>query len=386
MDLIGNKNRGSRAPRLIPQLVCGLKKKGHADATIDSYVGWLKRYIRYHKMAHPLELGAGDIEDFLSQLAVEKRVSSSTQNQALNSLVFLYRHVFDRNKEDFGNFTRAKVSNQVPVVFEVEEIVALFDQLSGVYWLMALLIYGGGLRVRECHKLRIKDIDFINSRLLIRNAKGKKDRITLLSDRVKEPLKRHIEKVRELHQRDLERGLGKAPLPDALHRKYPNLNTEWAWQFVFPSKVIRKNKFTGLLCRHQMSESSFQKAFKVARHRANIEKHASCHNLRHTFAIHMLVAGYDVRMVQKLLGHNSLKTTMIYLQMALDYRGLKSPADLIPPLPEKESLEDISESSRTDQSGNYGTNNENKTNPVAKNKTCQPQGILKYLLDRLFKP
>ena len=263
--------------RLIPSTVYELRKKHYSRATIKAYTHWIKRYIRYHNYVQPSELGAKDIESFLSSLAVNRNVSSSTQNQALNAIVFLYRRVIQSEIGEFNQFSRAKSRIRVPVVFEPEEIVRIFANLEGVYLLIANLIYGSGLRVRECFKLRIKDIDFVNGQLTIRDSKGSSDRITILSKQVTPCLCKHLERVKELHLKDLSRGFGRAPVPYSLARKYPAIDKSLSWQFVFPSKRITKNEPSGLPCRHHMSETGFQRAFKGAMTQAGILKHASCH-------------------------------------------------------------------------------------------------------------
>ena len=316
--------------RLIPLVVEVLRKKHYSDATIASYTRWIKRLIRFHEYRHPLELNHSDIEEFLSELASVRRVSASTQNQAINAISFLYKHVLHVSLKEFGNFTRAKRSKTLPEVFTPQEIADIFSQMSGTYWLMANLIYGAGLRISECLQLRIKDVDFENSRLIIRQSKGRVDRFTPLPAVAREPLVLHLEKIRGLHNSDIERGFGRAPLPYALVRKYPKLDHSWSWQFVFPSNRISTNRTTQLPCRHHCSGDSIQRSFRLAIKNSSVQKTASIHNLRHSFATHMLLYGTDIRTIQKILGHKNIKTTSIYLRIADNMRDTVCPTELLP--------------------------------------------------------
>lgn len=316
--------------RLIVQLAETIRRMHYAKETEKSYTAWVKRFIRFHNMKHPNTMGTQEIEAFLSHLAINKKVSAATQNQALNAIVFLYRNVLNKEVNDFSRFLRAKATNNLPVVYTPQEISNIFANLSQTNWLIANLLYGGGLRVRECMKLRVKDLDLEKERILIREAKHGGTRITLLPKLLIEPLKTHLTQVHALHKQDLTNGFGKAPLPNALARKYPKDARSFIWQFVFPSKRISLNEHSKQYCRHHMSESTFQRAFKEAKQKSHIHKHGSCHNLRHSFATHLLLNGQDVRTVQKLLGHKNLKTTMIYLHVAENFRGVVSPAELLP--------------------------------------------------------
>ncbi|MCB0324476.1 MAG: integron integrase, partial [Bdellovibrionales bacterium] len=277
-----------------------------------------------------LEVGPSGIGEFLTALAVQERVSGSTQNQALNALVFLYREYLGVEIGDVSQYSRSKRYSRMPVALSRQEIANVFALLDARHRLVAKLMYGGGLRVNECFLLRVKDIDFERGRLLIREGKGNQDRFTLLPNSAALELASHLERVRALHRQDLANGFGHAPLPYALARKYPAASQEWGWQFVFPSRSIAPNTETGKMCRHHMSPSAFQKAFKDALRRGGITKHASCHNLRHSFATHMLLSGVDLKSIQKLLGHKHLKTTAIYLQLAEELRTLVSPVELLP--------------------------------------------------------
>lgn len=308
-----------------------LRKRGYARSTAQAYVYWIRRFILFHDKRHPSELASEEIESFLSYLANSENVAAATQNQALNALMFLYKKVLKSEVADFSGFSRAKTGNHVPVAFTRKEIVKIYQALPQSYLLIAQLIYGGGLRVKEAHQLRVKDIDLANMRIHICQSKQLKDRLTLLAPVAVQGLETHLEKVRELHHQDLARGLGRAPLPFALRRKYPQAAKSWAWQFVFPSKRISRNQESGELCRHHMSERGFQKAFRQAIDKAGIDKHASCHNLRHSFATHLLLDGVDVRSLQKLLGHKKLETTERYLQLTDEQRTIRAPTELLPP-------------------------------------------------------
>jgi len=255
-------------------------------------------------------------------------VSASTQNQALCAIVFLYKHVLKRELGDFGNFAWAKKPKRLPVVLTKEEVKAVLRQLSGTNWIMAKLLYGSGLRLNECLQLRVQDIDFHYKQITVRNAKGEKDRVTMLPESVVEPLKRHLDFVKKLHEKDLKDGFGSVHLPYALERKYPNAATEWGWQYVFPATQISTDPRTGLRRRHHIHKTVLEKAVRQAVLKAGITKHASCHTFRHSFATHLLERGQDIRTVQELLGHKSVETTQIYTHVLnKGALGVTSPAD-----------------------------------------------------------
>jgi integron integrase len=273
-------------------------------------------------------MGEKEIAQFLSSLASELRVSASTQNQALNSILFLYREVLRKEIGYVDGVIRAKRPRRLPVVLTKEEVKSVLSGLRSTPWLMAMLLYGAGLRLMECCRLRIKDIDFAQNQILVRAGKGDKDRHTTLPAVVKEPLLRHLDVVRRQHENDLQKGIGRVALPDALERKYPSAGKEWGWQWVFPATSHFTDRVTGEKRRHHLHESVLQRAFKEARLKAKIPKPATCHTLRHSFATHLLEDGYDIRTVQELLGHRDVSTTMIYTHVLnRGGRGVHSPAD-----------------------------------------------------------
>ncbi len=275
-------------------------------------------------------MGETEISQFLTHLAVNEKVSASRQNQALCAIVFLYKHVLKRELGNLENLVWAKKPKKLPVVFTKEEVKSVLGQLTGVKWLMAMLLYDSGLRLMECVRLRVKDIDFGYNQIIVRDGKGEKDRVTMLPQIVKEALKRHLVQVKKIHEQDLKNGYGKVYLPYALERKYPNVNREWGWQYVFPASQLSVDPRTGIKRRHHIDPTVLQKAVKEAIRGAGITKHASCHTFRHSFATHLLQDGQDIRTVQELLGHNDLDTTMIYTHVIKQGgMGAKSPADRI---------------------------------------------------------
>ena len=316
-------------PKLLDQVRTVLRTRHYSYQTEQTYVKWIRRYIYFHDIKHPKEMGAAEIEAFLSDLAVRGNVSASTQNQALCALLFLYREVLSVNLPWLDGFTPAKKSSRVPVVLTREEARLIIEQLTGVNWLIANLLYGSGLRLHEALRLRVKDLDFGFKQIVVRDGKGNKDRFTVLPTKLIEPLKKQLEFARKLHEQDVRRGLGRVEMPFALARKYPNAEKEWVWQYVFPSKSLSKNPRTGATGRHHVSPSSLQKPFKDALRKSRIAKNASPHTLRHSFATHLLQDGYDIRTIQELLGHKELSTTMIYTHVLNQHRlGVRSPVDL----------------------------------------------------------
>jgi integron integrase len=262
-------------------------------------------------------------------LAVKEHVAASTQNQALSALLFLYNEVLKQELENFDDIVWAKKPKRLPVVLTRDEVQAVLRQLSGTNWIMASLLYGAGLRLLECLRLRVKDIDFGYRQILVRDGKGEKDRVTMLPHRVEEPLRQHLEEVRRLHQQDVQAGFGTVYLPYALAKKYPQAHREWAWQYVFPAPSHSVDPRGGIKQRHHLDEQILQRAVKAAVRKAGIAKHATCHTLRHSFATHLLEAGYDIRTVQELLGHTDLNTTMIYTHVLnKGGMGVRSPADM----------------------------------------------------------
>ncbi len=316
------------SPRLFDRVREAVRARHLSPRTEQAYIQWIRRFILYHRKRHPREMGEREIARFLSSLATDGRVSASTQNQALSALLFLYQQVLGRRLEWLQGVVRARRPIRLPVVLNRAEVNAILDHLRGSCWLMASLIYGAGLRVMECCRLRVKDIDLARGEILVRDGKGAKDRVTLLPGRLKQPLMAHLDNVHRLHRRDLERGRGLAPLPGALLRKYPNAAREWGWQWVFPATRFYRDHDTGQHHRHHLHESVLQRAVKDAVRAARIPKPASCHTLRHSFATHLLESGYDIRTIQELLGHSDVSTTMIYTHVLnRGGRGVRSPLD-----------------------------------------------------------
>jgi len=278
MERSPNISRNPAQPKLLDQVRSALRTRHYSYCTEKVYIHWIRQYILFHGKRHPNDLGEEHIRQFLTQLAVNKRVSASTQNQALCALVFLYKHVLNCKLGDFGNLVWAKKSKRIPVVFTREEVRSILGQLKGVHWIMAMLLYGAGLRLRECLQLRVKDIDFNYNQVSVRDAKGGKDRIVPLPQKVKEPLKKHLESVKRIHEKDLKDGFGTVSMPDALERKYPNASRSYGWQFVFPAHQISADPRSGVRRRHHLYETVLQKAVKTAIRRAGIVKHAGCHN------------------------------------------------------------------------------------------------------------
>lgn len=317
----------ARDPRLLDQVRSELRARHYSLKTERAYIQWIRQYILYHNKRHPIEMGAEEINAFIRHLAVTRDVSSSTQNQALCAIVYLYKHIL---KKEIGQLELiwAQKPKKLPVVYTVQETERILSHLHGVHQMVAMLLYGAGLRLMECLRLRIKDIDFGFRQITIHDGKGFKDRVTLLPDKTAEPLKAHIKKVREIHLNDLKNGCGTVYIPYALERKYPNASKEFGWQYVFPAHHLSKDPKTGIRRRHHLHESVIQKALKQAMRKAGIVKRGGCHSLRHSFATHLLQKGYDIRTVQELLGHKDIKTTQIYTHV-LNRGGLgvKSPVD-----------------------------------------------------------
>jgi integron integrase len=315
-------------PKLLNQVRQAIRTRHYSDRTEKAYVHWIKRYIFFHNKRHPREMAESEIARFLSNLATEGRVSASTQNQALNALLFLYHEVLNKQIGLIDGVVRAKRPQRLPVVLTKEEVKKVIDHMNGAPRLMAILLYGGGLRLMECCRLRIKDIDFSRNEIVIRAGKGDKDRHTMLPTAIKDSLLKHIETNRCQHQADVKNGLGRVALPNALERKYPNAGREWAWQWVFPAPQHYTDRITGEKRRHHLHESVLQRAVRDAVVKARISKPASCHTFRHSFATHLLEDGYDIRTVQELLGHRDVSTTMIYTHVLnRGGRAVRSPAD-----------------------------------------------------------
>lgn len=314
--------------KLLDQVREVLRKKHYSLRTEESYIDWIIRYIRFHQLRHPRELGISEIEAFLSHLALDRHVAASTQNQARSALLFLYRQVLELPIDAVQDVVVAKTPTRLPVVLTRTEVYSVIRELSGTYRLMTQLLYGSGLRLLECVRLRVKDLDSDQRQLTVRDGKGLKDRITMLPERLIVPLQEHLQIVKQWHVADLERGDGAVYLPFALERKYPNANREWGWQYVFPADRLSTDPRSGARRRHHLSESSLQKAVAAPVRAAKIAKPASCHTFRHSFATHLLENGYDIRTVQELLGHADVRTTMIYTHVLnRGGRGVRSPLD-----------------------------------------------------------
>jgi len=323
------ENMAIPKPRLLDQVRELIRIRHYSIRTEQAYLQWIRRFILFQNKRHPRDMGAPEITAFLSNLAIQRNVAASTQNQALNAILFLYREVLKIDLPWLDEVQRAKKPRRLPVVLTRDETKALLAQLQGTSWLMAALVYGGGLRLLECLQLRVKDVDFHYRQLVVRDAKGQKDRVTLLPQNLFEPLRGHLVRVHALHERDLQEGYGRVYLPHALSSKYPNADREWGWQYVFPSTRRSIDPRSGVERRHHASEDALQRAVKQAVRNANIIKPASLHTLRHSFATHLLESGYDIRTVQELLGHSDVKTTMIYTHVLnRGGRGVVSPLDI----------------------------------------------------------
>jgi integron integrase len=302
----------TQPPKLLDQVRHILRTKHYAIRTEEAYIYWVRRFILFHHKQHPQTMSSPEIEAFLTALAVEGQVSAATQNQALSALLFLYRQVLRQELSGPIDAVRAKKSQRLPTVLSRSEINRLLEQLTEPHQLMAQLMYGSGLRLMETMRLRVKDVDFEQHQIIVRDGKGGKDRDTLLPDSLIPLLQRQLRYAKALHHNDLERGYGQIYLPFALERKYPNAGREWVWQYLFPSHKLSADPRTRQVRRHHLDETGVQKVVSAAARVAGIPKPVGCHTLRHTFATHLLEAGYDSRTIQELLGHKSLQTTMIY--------------------------------------------------------------------------
>lgn len=318
----------SGKPKLLDRVCDAIRLRHYSIRTEQAYTHWIKRFILFHDKKHPREMGEQEVAQFLTHLARHGNVAASTQNQALSALLFLYKEVLKQEIGWLKNVERAKRPPKLPVVLSPAEVRRIFAHLRGVEKLMAALLYGSGLRLMECVRLRMKDVDFAYAQITVRDAKGGKDRVTMLPVNLVEPLKRHIAKVKMQHEQDLEDGFGSVHLPFALARKFPNAEREWAWQYVFPSSRLSVDPRSGKKRRHHIAEGLLQAALKNAVRASGIAKPATCHSLRHSFATHLLENGYDIRTVQELLGHKDVSTTMIYTHVLNKPGiGVKSPLD-----------------------------------------------------------
>ncbi|MFZ5819733.1 MAG: integron integrase [Chloroflexota bacterium] len=320
--------QNSQPKKLLEQVSDAIRIKHYSTRTEQTYKDWIRRYILFHNKRHPNDMGSQEIQAFIAHLATQRHLAASSQNQALSAILFLYRHVLQKDIDLPSDLIRAEKSKTLPTVLTHQEALAVLDRMTGLPQLMAKLLYGGGLRLMECIRLRVKDIDFGNHTLIVRDGKGEDDRATILPDSIIPALQEQIKTVALIHEQDLRKGCGEVYLPYALARKYPNAAKELAWQYLFPAISLSVDPASGKTMRHHIDESVLQKAVKQAARAARIDKPVSPHTFRHSFATHLLQAGYDIRTVQELLGHKDVKTTMIYTHV-LQRGGLavKSPLD-----------------------------------------------------------
>ena len=307
-----------------------MKAQHKSPKTIKSYLHWIGRYIRFHAPTHPRFLREKEVNIFLSNLAVKEKVAASTQTQALSAVLFLYKYVIGQPLDRIEDIIRASRPKRLPTVLSQEEVEEIFSLMSGVPKLVAMMLYGTGGRLGEVLSIRVKDLDFDRGEVMIRDGKGQKDRVTMLPNQLREPLKHHLENVRRQHEADLAGGLGQVPMPTALARKYPNADREWGWQWIFPATSHYVDKETGIHHRHHLHPTVVQKAVRAAALASGITKHVKTHVFRHSFATHLLAAGYDIRTVQELLGHEDVRTTMIYTHVLnRGALGVRSPLDAL---------------------------------------------------------
>ncbi len=318
------------AKKLMEEVQNTLRLHHYSYRTEETYIQWIRRFILFHGKRHPRETGAAEIQEFLSDLAVRGRVSASTQNQALSAILFLYQKVLQIDLSWMDDIVRAKRSVRIPVVLTRDEVSRVLNAMSGKHWLMASILYGSGLRLVECQRLRVQDIDFEYLQLTIRDGKGSKDRRTMLSERLVPHIEQHLRRVRGVYERDLKKGLPGVSLPYAIDRKYREAAKEWKWQYVFSSSRYAYIQSNMSRRRHHAHSSSLSRAVKVAVREADITKRATCHTFRHSFATHLLENGYDIRTVQELLGHANVRTTMVYTHVIKrGGRAVRSPLDAI---------------------------------------------------------
>jgi integron integrase len=328
LNPVGRQSLASGKPKLLEQVRAFMRARRYSLRTEDAYLDWIRRFILFHGKRHPREMGENEIVQFLTHLATERRVAASTQNQAFSALLFFYQQFLERTLGRLDGALRPNKPARLPVVLTRGEVRALLAHVRPPYRLMAELLYGSGLRLLECLRLRVKDIDFGHGRIVVRDAKGGKDRVTMLPGRLRASLKAHLAHAKAVHERDLQLGFGSVHLPDALERKYPNAHRSWMWQYVFPAAKRSVDPISGRTRRPHVLEKLLQDAVKNAVLAAGITKPASCHTLRHSFATHLLEDGYDIRTVQELLGHKDVSTTMIYTHVLNKPGiGVKSPLD-----------------------------------------------------------
>jgi len=325
----GQGTSSPKGKRLLDQYRDALRVRHYSHRTEETYVYWIRQFILYHKKRHPRDMGVGEINAFITHLATEKNVAASTQNQAISSILFLYRHVLDLQLDETALFPiRPTKPKRLPTVLSPAEAKRVIARMGGVYKIMAQIMYGGGLRLMEVMRLRVKDLDFANRQIIVRDGKGENDRLTVFPDLLLEPLRLHLKGVKAQHDLDLAVGFGTVYLPYALEKKYPHANREFAWQYVFPAPALSVDPASGVKQRHHIGEANLQRAVKRAAKLARINKPVTPHTFRHSFATHLLQNGYDIRTVQELLGHKDVKTTMIYTHVLnRGPKAVKSPLD-----------------------------------------------------------
>ncbi len=321
----------TKGKKLLDQYSEALRNRHYSLRTETTYISWVRQYILFHGKRHPREMGVAEINSFITDLVNRRDVAASTQNQAISAILFLYRHVLNMELDDAALVPiRPTRPKRVPTVLSRDEAKRVIEKMDGIYRIMAQLMYGSGLRLMEVLRLRVKDLDFANRQIIVRDGKGENDRVTMVPGTLLEPLRLHLQQVKARHESDLLQGLGTVYLPYALERKFPNASREFAWQYVFPAPDFSIDPVRGVKQRHHLNESSLQKAVRSAARQARIDKHVTCHTFRHSFATHLLESGYDIRTVQELLGHKDVKTTMIYTHV-LQRGGMavRSPLDEI---------------------------------------------------------
>ncbi len=324
-----NQHQPQKPKKLLDQYSDNIRLKQYSARTEKTYIEWVRNYILFHKKRHPREMGVPEINQFITHLVVERKASASTQNQAISAILFLYQNTLHIELDKTSiNFIRPKKGKRVPNVLSVSEVRAVIQKMTGPYKLMAQIMYGSGLRLMECLRLRVKDFDFENHRIIVYDGKGGDDRITMLPDSIIAPLREHLARRKAIHQNDLDQGHGSVYMPFGLDKKYPTAHKQWIWQYAFPAATLNPDPKTGIVYRHHIHESTLQRAIREATKLAKIDKRITPHTFRHSFATHLLQNNYDIRTVQELLGHKDVKTTMIYTHV-LQRGGLsvKSPLD-----------------------------------------------------------
>ena len=324
-------NQPQKSKKLLDQYRDSIRLKQYSPRTEKTYTQWVREYILFHNKRHPREMGVSEINQFITHLVVERKTSASTQNQALSAILFLYRNLLNIELDQTAlKFIRPKRGKRVPTVLSVQEARTIIASLTGAYKLMVQILYGSGLRLMECLRLRVKDIDFENHSIIVYDGKGGDDRITMLPGSIVAPLREHLDQIKAIHQKDLSLGFGSAYIPPGLDKKYPVAHKQWIWQYIFPASTLYTDPLTGITRRHHIHETALQKSIRDAVHLAKVSKRVTPHTFRHSFATHLLQNGYDIRTVQELLGHKDVKTTMIYTHALRVQRGglaVKSPLD-----------------------------------------------------------